>query len=374
MPFRAMQARLMQARVMTGSLALASVSKSFGPVEAVRNVSLIVRDGEFVALLGASGCGKSTTLRLMAGLERPTMGRVLLQGRDVTGDSAAARNIALMFQSYALYPHLTVFQNIAMPLRLRGLTPLGRLPGARLVSPAVRAVGQDIEARVRHVAEMLRLAPYLARKPGQLSGGQQQRVALGRALVRDPSAFLLDEPLSNLDTQLRADTRDEIRALHRRTGYPFVLVTHDQSDALSMADRVAVMIAGSIAQIGPPQEIYRRPATRQVAEFIGHHQMNLLPPGAGAALHPAGTDLTLGVRPEDLRLDDKGALPATVESLAFQGEETILKLQDARGHPLRAVLRGQIDLPAPGQNVSLSALPGALHGFDADGRRRDLVA
>jgi multiple sugar transport system ATP-binding protein len=358
---------------MTEVLAVERVSKRFGETVAVEDVSLALRLGEFVALLGASGCGKSTTLRLMAGLERPSAGRVLLQGRDVTQASAAARNVALMFQSYALYPHLTVWQNIAMPLRLRRLSVAARLPGARLLSPKVRHTAREIDGEVRKVAGMLRLDGLLGRKPGQLSGGQQQRVALARALVRAPSAFLLDEPLSNLDTQLRADTREEIRALHRRTGYPFLLVTHDQSDALSMADRVAVMIAGRIAQVAPPQEIYRAPATRAVAEFIGHHRMNILPRGPAAALHPAGAHLDLGVRPDQLRLAPDGPLQAVVEGRAFHGEETILRLRNAQGTALQAVLHGLDDLPEEGATLRLSAPVEALHGFDADGRRQEIA-
>lgn len=243
---------------MTDVLGLDAVTKRFGDATAVDSVSLTLKQGDFMALLGASGCGKSTMLRLLAGLETPTSGEVTLRGRSVTQDSASARNIALMFQSYALYPHLTVAQNIAMPLRLRRLRAPQRLPGAAVLSAHVRRQTTEIANAVQRMAEMLRLDRLLDRKPGQLSGGQQQRVAL----ARDPSAFLLDEPLSNLDTQLRAETRDEIRALHARTGYPFLLVTHDQSDALSMADRVAVMIAGRIAQTGTPAEIFHRPATQ----------------------------------------------------------------------------------------------------------------
>ena len=356
---------------MTGQpvLSLENVTRRFGEAVAVDDVSLDLHEGEFVALLGASGCGKSTTLRLLAGLEQVSAGRVLLRGADVTADTASARNVALMFQSYALYPPLTVYQNIAMPLRLRRLSVAGRLPGAGLVRPAVRHALAGIDAKVRQVAAMLRLDPLLARKPGQLSGGQQQRVALARALVRDPSAFLLDEPLSNLDTQLRADTRDEIRALHKSTGYPFLLVTHDQSDALSMADRIAVMIAGRIVQVGTPESIYKRPLLRAVAEFIGHNRMNMLPRGAAAALHPAGAQLDLGVRPEDLSISTDGTLEVRVESHAYHGEETILSLRGADGTALRAVLRGDMALPPQGAAVRVSAPLSALHAFGTDGRR-----
>lgn len=357
----------------TPVLSLRQASKRFGDTVAVDDVTLDLNEGEFVALLGASGCGKSTTLRLMAGLDRVSTGRVLLRGADVTRDTAAARNIALMFQSYALYPHLTVYQNIAVPLRLRRMSPAERLPGAALLRGPVRRKLDGIDAQVRQVAGMLRLDGLLARKPGQLSGGQQQRVALARALVRDPSAFLLDEPLSSLDTQLRADTRDEIRALHRATGCPFLLVTHDQSDALSMADRIAVMIAGRIVQTGTPEAVFRRPATRAVAGFIGHNRMNFLPVGVACALHPAGARFDLGVRPEDLAITPAGPVEAVVESAAYHGEESIVTLRAAGDLPLRAVLRGAADLPARGSAVRLSAAPDALHAFDAEGRRREIA-
>jgi multiple sugar transport system ATP-binding protein len=354
-------------------LSLERASKRFGDTVAVTEVSLDLGEGEFVALLGASGCGKSTTLRLFAGLDQVSSGRVLLRGADVTRDSAAARNIALMFQSYALYPHLTVYQNIAMPLRLRQMSTVERLPGAALLRAPVQRKRAAIDVQVRRMADMLRLDGLLARKPGQLSGGQQQRVALARALVRDPSAFLLDEPLSNLDTQLRADTRDEIRALHRSTGYPFLLVTHDQSDALSMADRVAVMIEGRIVQTGTPESVFRHPQSRAVATFIGHNRMNILPKGPAAGLHPAGARYDLGVRPEDLRITGDGPIDAVVESAAYHGEESILSLRASGDVALRAVLRGVASLPAQGSHVRLTAPPEALHAFDASGQRVEIA-
>ena len=353
-------------------LSLDRATKRFGETVAVDDVTLDLGEGEFVALLGASGCGKSTTLRLLAGLDRVSGGRVLLRGVDATTDSAAARNIALMFQSYALYPHLTVYQNIAMPLRLRRLSALQRLPGMPLLHAPVRRTLAEIDAQVRRTADMLRLGGLLGRKPGQLSGGQQQRVALARALVRDPSAFLLDEPLSNLDTQLRADTRDEIRALHRTTGYPFLLVTHDQSDALSMADRIAVMIAGRIVQTGTPAEVFRRPRTRDVATFIGHHRMNILPLGPAAALHSAGAHCDLGVRPEDLRIAPAGPVEATVETVAYHGEQSVITLRAAGDLTLRAVLRGAEPPPGPGSRVHLSAALETLHAFDGSGQRVEI--
>lgn len=357
---------------MTGALSLQNVSKRFGTFTAVDNISLDLKDGEFVALLGASGCGKSTTLRLFAGLETATEGKVLLKGEDVTNASASARNIALMFQSYALYPHLSVAQNIAMPLRLQRLNAIQRLPGAGLVSKVAQSEGSEIKQAVGRMAEMLSLEELLDRKPGQLSGGQQQRVALARALVRDPSAFLLDEPLSNLDTQLRADTRDEIRAIHKRTGYPFLLVTHDQSDALSMADRIAVMMAGRIVQTGSPSEIFNKPATQEVATFIGHHRMNILPQGSGQKLHASGASLAIGVRPEDLSITTKGSLNATVQSVTFHGEETIIKLVGPSEVPLKSVIRGRAGLPGVGDEVGLAASVDSLHAFSDDGQRQEI--
>ncbi|WP_163025821.1 ABC transporter ATP-binding protein [Chachezhania antarctica] len=348
------------------ALSLCDVSKRFGETEVVSGFSLDLYAGEFVALLGASGSGKSTTLRMLAGLERPTSGKVMMRGQDVTALRPAARNIALMFQSYALYPHLSVRQNIATPLRQAQLSAAARLPGAGLVSPRTRATEAAIAGRTKEVAEMLRLGELLDRKPGQLSGGQQQRVALARALVRDPSAFLLDEPLSNLDTALRNSTREEIRELHRSTGHAFLLVTHDQADALSMADRIAVMIAGRIAQCAPAAEIYHRPANRDVARFIGAHRMNILSPGAeAAALHPHGAKIEIGVRPEALRIDPEGALTATLTSAAFHGEETLLHLRTPAGTALLAVIDGTASLPAKGTQIRLGAPAARLHGFDA---------
>jgi len=357
---------------MTGTLTLKNVTKKFGHLTAVDNISLELNEGEFVALLGASGCGKSTTLRLFAGLETVSSGKVWLNGSDATNASASSRNIALMFQSYALYPHLTVAQNIATPLRMRRLNAVQRLPAAGLFSSTTRGEEAKIRQAVSQMADMLRLEGLLDRKPGQLSGGQQQRVALARALVRDPSAFLLDEPLSNLDTQLRAETREEICAIHKRTGYPFLLVTHDQSDALSMADRIAVMIDGKIVQIGSPAEIFNKPATQEVATFIGHHRMNIVPAGLAEKLHVSGASFALGIRPEDLKIVKRGGLKATVESVTFHGEETILKLRAPSELPLRSVLRNRAEAPHVGAEIRLGASADSLHAFMKNGQRGEI--
>lgn len=357
------------------ALSLCEVSKRFGETEVVSDFSLELYAGEFVALLGASGSGKSTTLRMLAGLERPTSGKVLMGGVDVTNLRPAARNIALMFQSYALYPHLSVRQNIATPLRQARLSAAARLPGAAFLSAQTRATEAEINARTQSVAQMLRLEGLLDRKPGQLSGGQQQRVALARALVRDPSAFLLDEPLSNLDTALRHTTREEIRDLHRRTGHAFLLVTHDQADALSMADRIAVMIAGRVAQCAPAADIYHRPANREVARFIGAHRMNILSPGPEAAsLHPRGAQDDIGIRPEALHIDPNGALSATLTSAAFHGEETLLHLHSDSGTDLLAVTDGSALLPPQGTKMRFTAPAARLHCFDAaTGFRKEIA-
>ncbi len=274
-------------------VALRRVEKRFGDVTAVAAVDLEVRAGELLVLVGPSGCGKSTLLRLIAGLEEPTAGEVWIGGRPVENVAPGDRDVAMVFQSYALYPHMTVAQNLGFGLRVRG-------------------VGRDETAkRVGRAAEVLGLAELLGRRPGQLSGGQQQRVALGRAMVRDPGVFLFDEPLSNLDAGLRLRTRDEIAALHRRLGTTMIFVTHDQVEALSLGQRVAVMDRGRIQQVGTPREIYRRPGNLFVAGFVGSPPINLLRLTRNRDGHLAGGPFVfpgesphptakLGVRPEDL--------------------------------------------------------------------------
>ena len=225
---------------------LQHVTRHFGPVVALDDISLSIEDGSFTSLLGPSGCGKSTTLRIIAGLEQPTSGRVIFSGRDVTALTAAERNIAMVFQSYALYPHMTVRQNIALPLAMRNMSRLERMPGLDRLLPGARQKMRDHARQVQAIARMLQIESLLDRKPGALSGGQKQRAAAARALVRDPAAFLLDEPLSNLDAALRVQMRGELTDLHRRTGRTFIYVTHDQAEAMSMSDRVAVIMHGRI--------------------------------------------------------------------------------------------------------------------------------
>jgi multiple sugar transport system ATP-binding protein len=257
------------------------VSKSFGSTRVLGGVSLDIVSGEFVSLVGPSGCGKTTLMRIIAGLERPDSGRIEINQRDVTAIRAADRDVAMVFQNYALYPHLTVHQNISVPLVFRRLSAMERLPGVGRLVPGTAVRREEITALVRQSAGLLGLEALLARKPGQLSGGQRQRVALARAIVRQPKAFLMDEPLSNLDAALRVQTRKEIVEIHRRVGASTVYVTHDQSEAMTMSDRVAVMMGGDILQIATPEEIYANPVDLRVATFIGSPKINTLTAAVG---------------------------------------------------------------------------------------------
>jgi ABC-type sugar transport system ATPase subunit len=325
-----------------------------GGTVALADFSLDVADGELLALVGPSGCGKSTVLRLLAGLEAPTRGVIRIDGRDVGALPPRERNVAMVFQDYALYPHLTVRENLEFPLRMR------RTP------PAERA------ERVARVAELLSLSALLARWPRQLSGGERQRVAMGRALVREPAAFLLDEPLSNLDAKLRVQVRAEIAELRRRAPVTMLYVTHDQVEALTLGDRVAVLERGRLQQVSKPAELYARPANRFVAGFIGSPPMNFLPgpllPGARA-----DGECVAGVRPEAVSLGaawGEGALAATVEQVEALGHETLVHVRIAGGDaPVRWVVRepGMARF-ASGDSVALRVAPDAVHWFGADGR------
>ena len=332
---------------------------------AARELSLQVADGELLVLVGPSGSGKSTVLRMIAGLERPTGGRLLIGDRDVTALRPQERDVAMVFQSYALYPHMTVRENMAFGLRIRKQAPA------------------TIDRRVNEVAESLGLGRLLDRKPAQLSGGQRQRVALGRAIVREPKAFLFDEPLSNLDAQLRVDTRAELARLHRRLGATMVYVTHDQVEAMTLGTRVAVLKDGILQQIAPPMELYLRPRNQFVAGFIGSPAMNfvrgtvrrdgsraafaapgLVIPVAGDGL-TADADVVLGVRPQDIAVDRTldGAPRAVVSLVEPLGSEQILHLSVHGGGSLVAMV-GSESAPRIDEVVSVRVPPHATHLFD----------
>ena len=338
--------------------------KSYGATEVIHGVNVSIADGEFVVLVGPSGCGKSTLLRMIAGLEAVTGGTIAIGDRVVNNLAPAARDIAMVFQNYALYPHKTVAANMGFALRMQ------KMPRA------------EIEDRVNRAATILGLTPYLGRYPRELSGGQRQRVAMGRAIVRNPKVFLFDEPLSNLDAKLRVQMRTEIRELHQRLQTTTVYVTHDQIEAMTMADKIVVMRDGHIAQLGAPLELYDRPADTFVAGFIGSPAMNLLrgtvtegsvaagdlrlplPPGAGPA---PGTEVTWGLRPEHLALAPAG-IAAEVVVIEPTGSETHLVLR-AGEQELLAISRDRVSL-RPGDQVHLAPDAAQVHLFDGTTGKR----
>ena len=342
---------------------LRNVSKSFGSNPVCRDVNLAVAEREFVTLLGSSGCGKTTTLNMIAGLEDAGAGDILMNGQRVNDLSPVQRDVAMVFQNYALYPHMTVAQNIGFTLKMRKLS------------------SAEIRSRVERVAQSLELSALLERLPAQLSGGQQQRVAIGRALVREPRVFLFDEPFSNLDAGLRVRMRVEVKELHQRLGVTSIFVTHDQEEALSISDRIAVMNQGAVEQFGTPEEIYNQPATRYVARFIGSPRIELyagtLEQGAcrigGVALPIGGMsggdpEVEIGVRPEHVRLGERG-FPATVRLVQPVGPATHVTL-DWEGGSLTASLPGFVRL-APGSAVKAEIDPAHLLVFDRkSGKRR----
>ncbi|PPD13635.1 MAG: sugar ABC transporter ATP-binding protein [Methylobacterium sp.] len=354
------------------SLSLRAIRKSFGPVDVLKGIDLDVADGEFVVFVGPSGCGKSTLLRVIAGLEAATSGTVAIDGLDVTGQRAAERGLAMVFQSYALYPHMSVYRNIAFALENMRLT---------------RA---EIETRVSRAAAMLRLTDYLDRKPGALSGGQRQRVAIGRAVVRDPKIFLFDEPLSNLDAELRVATRKELASLHAEIGGTMIYVTHDQVEAMTLADRIVVLNQGRIEQVGTPLELYNRPINRFVAGFIGSPRMNFIEAvaeGAGRVrlsggngildLHDVCPDtarpgigaLSVGIRPEHLVPVDSETpdLWLTVDLIEKLGSESYIYGTLGDGTPL--TLRAAPDDPAERhQRIGIRIDRQRVHVFDEAGR------
>ncbi len=314
---------------------------------AVRGVDLTIADGEFMVLVGPSGCGKSTLLRMIAGLETPTGGRLLIGDRDVTALPPQDRDIAMVFQSYALYPHMSVRENLGFGLRMRRVAP------------------EAVAERVNAAALALGLEPVLERKPAQLSGGQRQRVALGRAIVREPKVFLFDEPLSNLDAKLRVETRAELARLHRRLRTTVVYVTHDQEEAMTLGSRVAVLLDGALQQVAPPMELYRRPANRFVAGFLGSPEMNFLPDPSGDVL---------GVRPHDVAIVPRGTgdFEAWVDVVEPLGSELVVYLRlgaDRAGPELRAVTPPEPSIE-PETLVGVRLEPTRLHRFERESGRR----
>jgi len=329
-----------------GSLRIEDVRKNFGKVEVLKGIDLAVEDGEFVVFVGPSGCGKSTLLRIVAGLEDATSGDVLIDGGKVTAVPPAKRGIAMVFQTYALYPHLTVKDNMGLGLKQAG------------------APKAEIDARIAAASTMLSLEPYLARRPAELSGGQRQRVAIGRAVVREPKLFLFDEPLSNLDAALRVNTRLEIARLHRELKATMIYVTHDQVEAMTLADRIVVLNAGRVEQVGAPMELYNSPANLFVAGFIGSPKMNFVD---GARLGQSAR--TIGVRPEHIAVDPKdGAWKGTVAHVEHLGADTNLYLDTAEAGLITVRIFGEYSA-APGATVYATPDPAKTFRFDAEGKR-----
>ncbi len=349
------------------ALELRDIRKSFGEVDVIHGVDLTIDEGEFVVFVGPSGCGKSTLLRLIAGLDDPTSGDIILEGKRVNNLPASERGLSMVFQSYALYPHMSVHKNLSFGLE------------------NLRVPREEIERRVTAAAKLLQIEPYLERRPGQLSGGQRQRVAIGRSIVREPTVFLFDEPLSNLDAELRLQMRVEISNLHAELGNTMIYVTHDQVEAMTMADKIVVLRAGRVEQIGVPLDLYNNPANRFVAGFIGAPQMNFLSARANATgvtldqglekpveLVADARDqaVVVGVRPEAIgvSLDGDGDAKATVRNFEQLGAITYIYSELATGEPLTVQLASQIPLNR-GQEIGVTLPAESLHVFAEDDGR-----
>lgn len=350
------------------TLDLSGISKSFGTAKVLHDISLAIEDKEFVVFVGPSGCGKSTLLRIIAGLEEATAGSIIIGGEDVSQEHPVDRGISMVFQSYALYPHLSVYENIAFPLRVQ------KMPAA------------DLDARVTKAADILQLSDKLKLKPGQLSGGQRQRVAIGRSIVREPKVFLFDEPLSNLDAALRGDMRVELSQLHRQLNATMVYVTHDQVEAMTMADRIVVLNAGRVEQFGTPMELYHHPATKFVAAFIGQPNMNFIPAkvsavgdGVTVALEGGhhmtlpvettgvhmGDTVEVGIRPEHVTLG-AGGFDVSVRVLERLGGVSITYGEIGNGTRFCASLPGDTAI-REGETIGLTVAPEDCHVFDKSG-------
>ena len=333
-----------------GEIKLQGVEKWFGETQVIKGIDLDIRDGEFVVFVGPSGCGKSTLLRMIGGLEEISRGALLIDSEDKSADPPSKRGLTMVFQSYALYPHMSVRDNMGFSLKTAG------------------APKAEIAEKVNHAADVLKLGPYLDRRPKALSGGQRQRVAIGRSIVRDPTAFLFDEPLSNLDAALRVEMRYEIAKLHQSLGRTMIYVTHDQVEAMTLADRIVVLEFGTIAQVGTPRELYERPANLFVAQFIGSPKMNVLDLGAGLRLDVKEGAAKVGVRPEHIEVGAEGTgfLDGTVDVLEYLGADTFLIIDGGPAGQLTVRVDG--DTPVKeGDRIGLSAPQERLHFFGADG-------
>ncbi len=345
-----------------GAITLQKVEKWFGEVQVIKGIDLEIMDGEFVVFVGPSGCGKSTLLRMIGGLEETSRGAMLIDGVDKTGDPPSKRGLSMVFQSYALYPHMSVRDNMGFSLKTAG------------------APKAEMEEKVNEAARVLKLEPYLDRRPKALSGGQRQRVAIGRSIVRDPTAFLFDEPLSNLDASLRVEMRYEIAKLHQTLKRTMIYVTHDQVEAMTLADRIVVLEFGTIAQVGSPRELYERPANLFVAQFIGSPKMNIMDCETdagtfrlkGARGGPFGGDrpaVKMGVRPEHIEIAPvgEGFMDATVDVLEYLGADTFLIVDG--GPQGQMTVRTDGDTPVrEGDRIGLLAPRERLHFFDSDGK------
>ena len=331
-----------------GRITLDKVTKSFGETQVIPPLDLTIEDGEFTVFVGPSGCGKSTLLRLIAGLEDITSGQIRIDGNDATNVPPAKRGLAMVFQSYALYPHMTVRKNIAFPLRMAKMSQ------------------EEQDRRVTQAASVLNLTDYLDRRPGQLSGGQRQRVAIGRAIVREPSAFLFDEPLSNLDAALRVGMRMEISELHKKLATTMIYVTHDQVEAMTMADKIVVLRAGNIEQVGSPLELYRAPRNKFVAGFIGSPKMNIIE-GEEAGRHGAHA---IGVRPEHIEVNGEAGLWSGVVGVSEHlGSDTFFHIHETGlAETITVRVDGEVGFNH-GDRVYLTPRPDVIHKFDAQGLR-----
>jgi multiple sugar transport system ATP-binding protein len=329
-----------------GTISLKNARKAFGDVVIIPDASLDIKNGEFVVFVGPSGCGKSTLLRMIAGLEDLTSGAILIDGKDMTDAAPSKRGLSMVFQSYALYPHMSVRGNISFGLKMAGMPK------------------NEIDAKVAKAAATLNLTEYLDRKPRQLSGGQRQRVAIGRAIVRNPEGFLFDEPLSNLDAALRVNMRLEIMQMHKDLGATMIYVTHDQVEAMTMADRIVVLNRGNIEQVGSPLELYNRPDSLFVAGFIGSPKMNLIS-GKPAEKYNAQT---IGIRPEHLGISLKdGTWPAKISLAEHLGADTFLHVDAGPCGMMTVRAAGEYDA-APGAKIFLTPEPDRIHRFDKDGK------